>query len=120
MTLPSLLSTLGPFAIRTFDVGKGVAARDRKLAEGSPALFVLGTDGDTPADRLRAGLALARVLLRATQGVAASFLNQPVEVRELRPEVARLASRTDTPSWCCGWASGRPCSRHPAAGCATS
>lgn len=92
VSLPSLLSTLGPFAIRTFDAGKGVAARDRKLAEGSPVLLVLGTDGDTPADQLRAGMALARVLLRATQeGVAASFLNQPVEVSELRPEVAELA-----------------------------
>jgi iron-sulfur cluster repair protein YtfE (RIC family) len=95
VTLPSLLATLGPFVIRTFDVGKGVAARDRKLADGSPTLLVLGTDGDTPADRLRAGIALGRVLLRATQeGVAASFLNQPVEVSELRPKVAELAGRS--------------------------
>jgi iron-sulfur cluster repair protein YtfE (RIC family) len=92
--IPALLSTLGPFAIRTFDVGKGVAARDRKLAEGSPALFVLGTAGDEPVDHLHAGRALARVLLRAAQDeVSASFLNQPVEVSELRPRVAEIAGR---------------------------
>jgi Hemerythrin HHE cation binding domain len=93
--LPALLSTIGPFAIRTFDLGKGTAARHRKLLDASPALLVLGTPGDDPADRLRAGQALARVLLRAAQDdVSASFLNQPVEVLDLRPRVAELAGRT--------------------------
>jgi hypothetical protein len=47
--------------------------------------MVLGTDGDTPRDWLRAGEALSRVLLVATaEGLSASFLNQPVERPELR------------------------------------
>ncbi len=55
-------------------------------------LAVLGTDGDSTACRLDAGRALARVLLRATQDdVSASFLNQPVELEDLRPKVATLA-----------------------------
>ena len=81
-----LASYVGPVVLRTFDLGGGQAAKDRELAARSPVLAVLGTDGDRPADWLRAGLALARVLLRArAEGVAASFLNQPIEVAELRP-----------------------------------
>lgn len=92
--VPAVLSAVGPFTVRTFDVGRGVAARDRKLVEHSPTLFVLGTDGDDIADHIRAGQALERVLLRATQEeVSASFLNQPVEIPELRPLVTELAGR---------------------------
>jgi hypothetical protein len=89
--LSTLASTVEPFVIRTFDWGRGRAARDEQLALGSPVLAALMTDGDEPADWLAAGQALARVLLRATtEDVVASFLNQPVELEELRPEVAKL------------------------------
>ena len=75
------------FAMRTFDLGKGIAAHDRKLVEGSPALAVLTTGTDTPAAWLSAGQALARVLLLAgAHGVSASFLNQPLESDVLRPQ----------------------------------
>jgi hypothetical protein len=53
------------FAMRTFDLGRGVAAHDRKLVEGSPVLAVISTETDTPAAWLSAGQALARVLLLA-------------------------------------------------------
>ena len=80
-----LASMTGPLVIRTFDMGNGKAARDRELVAGSPVLAVLGTAGDTPHDWLKAGEALARVLLRAAADrVSASYLNQPVEVPELR------------------------------------
>jgi nitroreductase len=83
-----LLSLAGPFAIRTFDTGKGQAAKDRQLTEGSPVLVILGTEGDVPREWLAVGQALARVLLRArAEGVWASFLNQPIEVPELRPRL---------------------------------
>lgn len=91
-----LVSYAGPFFVRTFHWGDRQAARDRELAVGSPVLAVLGTEGDTPRDWLRAGEALAMVLLEATsEGLCASFLNQPVEVAELRPALRRLvAERT--------------------------
>jgi hypothetical protein len=83
-----LMSLAGPFVIRTFDTGKGQAAKDRQLAEGSPALAVLGTENDGPPDWLSAGQTLARILLRArAEDVWASFLNQPIEVSELRPRL---------------------------------
>jgi iron-sulfur cluster repair protein YtfE (RIC family) len=92
LELPRLLAPFVPLVVRTFDVGKGAAAHDRKIADASPALVVLGTADDAPRDWLAAGQALGRVLLRAAQDeVSASFLNQPIEVEELRAAVGRLA-----------------------------
>jgi hypothetical protein len=51
-------------------------------------LAVLGTETDTPLEWLSAGQALGRVLLRArAEGIDASYLNQPIEVPELRPRL---------------------------------
>lgn len=56
--------------------------------ERRPAVAILTTDGDRPADWLRAGQALMRVLLVATaDGLAASYLNQPLELPDVRPRV---------------------------------
>jgi len=86
-----LLSHVEPLAVRTFDLGEGRAAKDRELAIHSPALVVLGTDGDAPIDWLSAGVALSRVLLRAcAEDVCASYLNQPLELPETRAEVGRI------------------------------
>ena len=84
-------SVVGPLVIRTFDLGDGQAARDRQLADGSPALAVLLTDWEGPAEWLAAGEALDHLLLRAqAEGVVASFLNQPVEEASLRPKLRKL------------------------------
>jgi hypothetical protein len=86
-----MASLLGPWVVRTFDWGDGQAAKDRQLALGSPVLAVLGTDEDSPPAWLAAGQALSRMLLRLRAGgVWASFLNQPIEVPELRPRLAAL------------------------------
>lgn len=83
--LGNLMSHAGPLVIRTFDLGKGHAARDRDIAVHSPALAVLCTASDDPMSWLAAGQSLARVLLRAhSDGLSASILNQPIEVPELR------------------------------------
>ncbi|MBG0830102.1 nitroreductase family protein [Planomonospora sp. ID67723] len=59
--------------------------RERVRFEAHPQLAVLTTPGDGPADWLRAGQALQRVLLVATlHGVSASFLNQPLDLRDMR------------------------------------
>jgi nitroreductase len=89
--LPSVVSYVGPFVLRTFDWGRGQAARDHQLAAGSPILAVVATDTDGPRDWLVAGQALQHVLLTArARGLATSFLNQPIEVAELRPRLAAL------------------------------
>lgn len=92
------LTNAGPNVVRTFEWGNGKAAHDQQLAEGSPALLVLSTDADTVADWFTAGQALERVLLTATDlGLMASFLNQPVEVGDLRPKVAKLLHEKAVP-----------------------
>jgi hypothetical protein len=96
--LGDLAALLGPFAIRASDTGQGTAAKDRELAAKGPVLAALGTDGDSPAEWLAAGQALERVLLRAcVDGVSASFLNQPIEVSELRPRLLDVLSRAGFP-----------------------
>lgn len=96
--MDDLMSLAGPLVVRTFDMGEGQAAKDREVATGSPMLAVLGTSGDTPRDWLNAGQALARVLLRArVEDLWASFLNQPVEIPELRFKLKDLLGRSGYP-----------------------
>ena len=96
--IDDLLSCTGPLVVRTFDMGEGQAARDHDVATGSPVLAVLGTDGDQPRDWVAGGQALARVLLRAqVEDVWASFLNQPLEVPELRTKLKAVAGHAGFP-----------------------
>jgi hypothetical protein len=96
--LGDVMAAAGPLIVRTFDVGRGRAAHDEELAAGSPLLALLGTPSDTPYHWLQAGEALSHVLLRAqVDGVSASFLNQPIEVLELRPRLQRIAGRPGYP-----------------------
>jgi hypothetical protein len=117
LALPGGLRPTRRLAVRTFDLGKGMAAHDAKLIDASPVLAVLGTHGDTTLDRLAAGQALSHVLLRAAQDeVSASFLNQPVEVPELRPRVAELTGREGVPQLVLRLGRGpdaRPTARRP-------
>ncbi|MFF4775973.1 Acg family FMN-binding oxidoreductase [Microtetraspora fusca] len=69
------------------DFGLGHRGRDRRVDrfESRPQLAVLTTRGDRPGDWLHAGQALQRVLLMATcHGISASFLNQPLDLRDMR------------------------------------
>jgi len=99
--MPVYAPSLGPLldfakplvasAIRTFDLGNGVAATHRDLAAGSPLLLCLATGIDDAQAWLATGQALERVLLTSTlQGLCASYLNQPIEVQALRPRLAGL------------------------------
>lgn len=92
LTVPALAAPVAQLVVRTFDMGGGVGAKDRELAEASPLLAVLGTDSDDPRDWLLAGQALQRVLLVACRhGLQASYLNQPIQVAALRPKLQDLA-----------------------------
>ncbi|QDV88349.1 Acg family FMN-binding oxidoreductase [Planctomycetes bacterium TBK1r] len=91
-------SHFGWLAVRTFDWGDGQAAKDRQLAEGSPLLAVIGTNGDTPADWIACGQALAKILLRgAAWSVDASYLNQPIEIPRLRTKLSKLIGANGYP-----------------------
>ncbi|GIG63002.1 hypothetical protein Lfu02_73740 [Longispora fulva] len=56
--------------------------------EPEPLLAILGAHGDLPSDQLRAGQALQRVLLTATElGLSAQMMSQPVDDPEARDEL---------------------------------
>jgi len=104
LVVPGAAAAMTRAVVRSFDLGDGVGAKDRQLAEGSPLLTVLGTPGDTPADWLAAGQALQRALLYGVgAGLQASHLNQPVEVTELRGRVQALAPEAGVPQLVLRW-----------------
>ncbi|WP_322754579.1 Acg family FMN-binding oxidoreductase [Frankia sp. Cas3] len=73
------------FTIRDFNVvgEPGLALQQTDVER--PMVVLIGTDGDTPADRLRAGQAMERVLLTATaRGIATSPLGQAVDLEATR------------------------------------
>ncbi|HEY3008851.1 MAG TPA: nitroreductase [Micromonosporaceae bacterium] len=74
--------------LRDFALGHG-APTATVAFEPDPTLILLFTTGDAPADWLRAGAALQRVLLTATlRGLAATPLSQLLEVPKLRALLA--------------------------------
>ncbi|MGJ7440356.1 Acg family FMN-binding oxidoreductase [Aquipuribacter sp. MA13-6] len=89
--VPGLPSLVGPLIMRGVDMGDRQARKDSQLAATAPALLLLTSTGDTPSDWLAAGQAVASLLLTATSaGLAASFLNQPIETTALRGPLAEL------------------------------
>lgn len=90
--LTKLAAPIATMAIRTFDLGGGVAASHERLVHGSPLLAVFSTHVDDNDAWLLTGQALERVLLLAAKsGYQASYLNQPIEIPDLRE---RLAAET--------------------------
>jgi nitroreductase len=98
LTVPGLVAPIAQAVVRTFDMGNGVGAKDAQLADESPALAVLGTDGDNVEDWLAAGQALEKVLLAGhSMGLQGSYLNQPVQVASLRERLRELLGLTGFP-----------------------
>ena len=84
------------------DIGQpgDIGQHDSDQPGGVPpsATAVLSTAGDSPADWLRAGQALHRLLLRAaTRWVFASLQSQPLESPQHRQEVRELLGLTGHP-----------------------
>ncbi len=94
--IPGPLSALAPWLVRSFDVGDARGRADRTLATNAAGLIVLIGDDDRTA-LLRAGESLEYLLLALTSlGVQYAFLNQPIQVPELRRELWDLV-RTPKP-----------------------
>lgn len=91
LTMPGLVAPVASFVVPRLNLGGRVGAKDQELAEKSSFLAVLGTDEDSPSNWLKVGQALDRVLLTACQlGLQASYLNQPIQVGELRSQLQNL------------------------------
>ncbi|MEU8619600.1 nitroreductase family protein [Streptomyces sp. NPDC048623] len=75
--------------------GPGAPSRESARFEKSPQIALLGTVDDTPAEWLKAGQAMHRVLLMATlEGLSTSLMSQPLEWPELRAVARDPASTT--------------------------
>ena len=85
------LTPLISYAIRSFNLGKSLAAKDRQLAIQAPALMLISSVGDRLVDWLATGEALAHLLLRArVEDVWASFFDRPIQVPHLRSRLQDL------------------------------
>jgi hypothetical protein len=94
LVMPELFAPLAHAAVMTLDIGMPAAARNRDRARQAPAIVVLDTHGDRPRDWLAAGMALEHVVLHAaSRGLQGCYLNQPIQVPELRMHVASLLGR---------------------------
>jgi nitroreductase len=113
-TLVDAATPIVAMAIRTFDLGNGVAAAHQELARGSPLLVALSTPMDNKEGWLSAGFGLQRLLLVAADaGYATSYLNQPIEVPDLRTELARELSIDGYPQLLLRLGRGRVVSHSP-------
>lgn len=79
---------------RMFDLFFRASSENEKYArqmDSSAGLIVFVADGDNPEHWIKAGRACQRFALTATSmGLKCAFVNQPVEVAGLRPELASL------------------------------
>lgn len=83
----------GRAPVRDFAGRRPVADRGTTSFESRPNLVLLGTADDRPADWLRAGQAMERVLLQATlDGLATSLTSHALEWSDLRELVRDPAS----------------------------
>ena len=79
------------WTLRDFGEGAGRQAGIGNDFEQQPLVAVLATHTDSAYDQVQAGTATERMLLAATtQGLAASFMSQVIEVDDARLELKRL------------------------------
>ncbi len=96
------ISLSGPFPItkwfiRNVNPGQSAARRDRELIKDAAALIIVTAENDRTA-LIRAGEVVERLLLTVTRyGLQYSFLNQPIEVPELRQVLQGLALTKSPP-----------------------
>jgi hypothetical protein len=112
--LLDLAAPLFASAIRTFDLGGGVAAAHGALAAGSPLLICLATPMDDAPAWLTAGQALERLLLvAANAGITASYLNQPIELGALRERLRAALAMDAVPQLLLRVGLGKPVPHSP-------
>ncbi len=96
--LDNVESHLAAMAVRLIDRGAREAVRHKDIAEASPLLAVIGTEGDWALPWIRVGEALDRALLCAeSESFCVAYLNQPIEVPELRTHVGELTGGAGFP-----------------------
>jgi len=95
--IPGIISWMGPWFMRTFDLGKPQAKKDYQFAKEAASLIIVHGKG-TKESLLEAGEMFERFVLTATSmGLQYAFLNQPMEVRNLRTRLQAILGLADWP-----------------------
>jgi hypothetical protein len=85
---PSMPDWLGKNIVRFALTGKSQARRDEKNIRSSPLIAVFVAEQDGPSGWVETGRVCERFALQATAlGIRVAFINQPIEVRRLRPQL---------------------------------
>jgi nitroreductase len=93
---PSLPGWIARLIVRLLLSGKSQAKTDRRNMESSPAVAVIVAPDHSRASWIAAGRACQRLQLQATaSGLCTAFLNQPVEVQALHPQLDSTLGLTD-------------------------
>lgn len=96
--LSDRLTTTTSAVMDVLDIGAQTAAKHRRLVEQSPWLGLLVSGADDKRAWLYAGMALADIVLElAANDIACSFLDQPVQIPELRAHLAQIFGVTGFP-----------------------
>jgi hypothetical protein len=92
-----LVSVVSPWAMKTFDLGKLRAAKDKNLCLEAPGLIVIHGE-DSFLHWVEVGELLERILLALTKNnVQFSFFNMPIEVPDLRTQLRSLLKISSWP-----------------------
>jgi hypothetical protein len=89
--VPAIASGAAVWLLRHFDIGAWRAGRDRQLVANAPLLMLVSANDDRTS-LVQAGEVLERLLLTITGvGLHYSFMNQPIQVNQLRDRVSTLS-----------------------------
>jgi hypothetical protein len=95
---PSVPTFLGRLAFETFFDARTEGDKYARHIDSSAGVAVFTGDRDDPEHWVRVGQSCQRFALMATTlGLKLAFINQPVEVSRLRPEMAAIVGETKRP-----------------------
>ena len=88
---PRLVSRLAQFILSRLNLGRAVGRRNAAMLMSAPLVGLISARTDDPLSHLRAGQALERLWLHATDmGIALQPMSQALEVPSLRAELTRV------------------------------
>jgi hypothetical protein len=89
--ITNFISRINPYSVKSFQISKKQDEKVHELAATSPVLAILGSYSDRPLDWINTGIALSNILLLASsENVCCSFLNQPIQVPQMRLKLLNI------------------------------
>jgi hypothetical protein len=95
----NLPTPVARFVMDLFNTGQRTAIFNRrKILDGSPVIAIFSTQTDDQQSWINTGRTLTSIQLElAIEGLTTSFLNQAIEVVNLRPQLAKIFSSRGFP-----------------------